>query len=89
VNKLLEMNSMLRVRAFAGLNTGRTFSTEKAGLKTKLYDLHVKLGGKMVPYAGYQLPVLYDGLGVLKEHTHTRAKGCASLFDVSHMGQIQ
>ncbi len=42
----------------------------------------------MVPFAGYHLPVQYEGLGVLKEHVHTRADNCASLFDVSHMGQI-
>lgn len=65
----------------------RCASTE--GLKrTALYDLHLELGGKMVPFAGYALPVQYDGLGVMKEHLHTRSKGCASLFDVSHMGQI-
>lgn len=43
----------------------------------------------MVPFAGYELPVQYEGFGVLKEHNHTRAAGCASLFDVSHMGQIK
>ena len=43
----------------------------------------------MVPFAGYELPVQYDGLGVLKEHLHTRALNSASLFDVSHMGQIK
>ena len=43
----------------------------------------------MVPFAGYELPVQYDGLGVLKEHLHTRAQSSASLFDVSHMGQIK
>lgn len=42
----------------------------------------------MVPFAGYVLPVQYEGHGVLKEHLHTRTEGCASLFDVSHMGQI-
>ena len=63
------------------------FSTEELK-RTALHDLHLELGGKMVPFAGYSLPVQYDGLGVLKEHTHTRQKGCASLFDVSHMGQI-
>ena len=52
---------------------------------TPLYDLHVALGGKMVPFASYQMPVQY-GSGVLKEHLHTRAS--AGLFDVSHMGQI-
>ena len=58
-------------------------------VKTALYDLHLARGGKMVPFAGYELPVQYEGLGVLKEHNHTRAVGCASLFDVSHMGQIK
>lgn len=44
---------------------------------------------RQVPFAGYELPVQYEGLGVLKEHVHTRSKNCASLFDVSHMGQIR
>ena len=52
--------------------------------RTPLYDLHVELGGKMVPFAGYEMPVQYPA-GILKEHLHTRAK--AGLFDVSHMGQ--
>ena len=52
--------------------------------RTPLYDLHVSLGAKMVPFAGYDMPVQYP-LGVLKEHLHTREK--AGLFDVSHMGQ--
>ncbi len=52
--------------------------------RTPLYDLHVALGGKMVPFAGYEMPVQY-AQGVLKEHQHTRTK--AGLFDVSHMGQ--
>jgi aminomethyltransferase len=53
--------------------------------KTPLFDLHVELGGKMVPFAGYQMPVQYP-LGIMKEHIHTREK--AGLFDVSHMGQV-
>jgi len=52
--------------------------------KTPLYDLHVSLGAKMVPFAGYDMPVQYPA-GVLAEHNHTRA--AAGLFDVSHMGQ--
>lgn len=51
---------------------------------TALYDFHVSLGAKMVPFAGYDMPVQYP-LGVMKEHLHTREK--AGLFDVSHMGQ--
>ncbi|WP_102225450.1 glycine cleavage system aminomethyltransferase GcvT [Acidimangrovimonas sediminis] len=53
--------------------------------RTVLYDLHVGLGARMVPFAGYEMPVQYP-LGVLKEHLHTRA--AAGLFDVSHMGQV-
>ena len=57
-----------------------------AGLeRTVLYDLHVDLGAKLVPFAGYDMPVQYP-MGVMKEHLHTRA--AAGLFDVSHMGQI-
>ncbi len=54
-------------------------------LKTPLHALHVSLGGRMVGFAGYELPVQYP-TGILKEHLHTRA--AAGLFDVSHMGQI-
>ena len=55
------------------------------GLKqTPLFDLHQELGARMVPFAGYAMPVQYP-TGILKEHAHTREK--AGLFDVSHMGQ--
>jgi len=53
--------------------------------RTCLYDLHLSLGAKMVPFAGYEMPVQYP-MGVMGEHLHTRAQ--AGLFDVSHMGQI-
>ncbi len=53
--------------------------------RTPLFDLHVERGGKMVPFAGWEMPVQYP-LGVMKEHLHTRA--AAGLFDVSHMGQV-
>lgn len=53
-------------------------------LKTPLYDAHVKLGGRIVPFAGYLLPVQYEG--VIAEHMAVREK--AGLFDVSHMGEI-
>jgi aminomethyltransferase len=52
---------------------------------TPLHALHLARGGKMVPFAGYDMPVQYAA-GVLKEHLHTRV--AAGLFDVSHMGQI-
>ncbi|MFZ2871223.1 MAG: glycine cleavage system aminomethyltransferase GcvT [Zavarzinia sp.] len=51
---------------------------------TPLYDLHLELGGKMVPFAGYAMPVQYPS-GILAEHKATREG--AGLFDVSHMGQ--
>ncbi|KQB52843.1 glycine cleavage system protein T [Pseudomonas endophytica] len=54
-------------------------------LKTPLHALHLELGARMVPFAGYDMPVQYP-LGVMKEHQHTREQ--AGLFDVSHMGQI-
>ena len=58
----------------------------KSSLKrTPLHALHVASGGKMVPFAGYDMPVQY-ATGVLREHLHTRQ--AAGLFDVSHMGQI-
>ncbi|MEM1388873.1 MAG: glycine cleavage system aminomethyltransferase GcvT [Pseudomonadota bacterium] len=53
--------------------------------RTCLYDMHLDLGAKMVPFAGYAMPVQYAA-GVLKEHLHSRSG--AGLFDVSHMGQI-
>ena len=59
-------------------------STEQL-LKTPLHALHLELGARMVPFAGYDMPVQYP-LGVMKEHQHTREH--AGLFDVSHMGQI-
>lgn len=54
--------------------------------RTPLYDMHVKYGGQIVDFAGYELPVQYEGLGVLKEHTAVRTM--AGLFDVSHMGEL-
>ena len=53
---------------------------------TPLHALHQELGGKMVVFAGYELPVQYP-TGIMTEHTHTRTK--AGLFDVSHMGQVR
>jgi aminomethyltransferase len=61
-------------------------SSQQSQLKrTPLHALHVARGGKMVPFAGYDMPVQYAA-GVLREHLHTR--NGAGLFDVSHMGQI-
>ncbi|MEP0456794.1 MAG: glycine cleavage system protein T, partial [Roseibium sp.] len=54
--------------------------------KTPLYDLHVELGARMVPFAGYEMPVQYP-TGIMTEHLQTRES--AGLFDVSHMGQAK
>lgn len=55
-------------------------------LHTPLYELHLTLGARMVPFAGYAMPVQYPA-GLMAEHQHTRK--AASLFDVSHMGQLR
>lgn len=55
-------------------------------IKTAVYDKHVELGGKMVDFAGYWLPIQYPA-GVKTECTETRES--ATLFDVSHMGQVR
>jgi aminomethyltransferase len=54
--------------------------------RTPLYELHKELGARLVPFAGYEMPVQYPG-GILVEHAHTRR--AAGLFDVSHMGQVR
>jgi aminomethyltransferase len=58
--------------------------TDAAPLHTALHALHVELGARMAPFAGYDMPIQYTK-GILSEHLHTRAS--AGLFDVSHMGQ--
>ena len=55
--------------------------------KTPLFDEHIRLGGKMVPFAGFEMPVQYP-LGALKEYQAVR-DGKAGLFDISHMGQVR
>jgi Aminomethyltransferase folate-binding domain len=77
-----------------GWNSHRSFAAAASSenlVKTSLYDYHKELGGDMVPFAGYELPVLYKGTngGVMKEHLWCRTEGKASLFDVSHMGQVR
>jgi len=60
-------------------------SADTALLNTPLNALHIELGARMVPFAGYSMPVQYP-MGLMAEHHHTRAE--AGLFDVSHMGQL-
>ena len=52
---------------------------------TRFHDYHIVAGAKMVPFAGYSMPINYAG-GIMQEHLHTRDS--AGLFDVSHMGQV-
>lgn len=83
-----------RAASHSSSTAKRTFAaaaSDEPLVKTALYDLHKELGGDMVPFAGYELPVLYKGEngGVMKEHLWCRSDGKASLFDVSHMGQVR
>ena len=55
--------------------------------RTALYDEHLKLNGRIVPFAGWELPVQYDNLGPTVEHNTVRA--VAGLFDIDHMGQVE
>ena len=59
--------------------SGATTTLERTGL----YDLHITSGAKMVPFAGYMMPVQYSDLAVSESHRWTREK--SSLFDVGHM----
>jgi hypothetical protein len=61
----------------------RSFASGENLVKTAMYDLHKELGGEMVPFAGYELPVFYKGenAGVLKEHLWCRGDDKAALFD--------
>ena len=61
-------------------------TTSESLLHTPLHALHLELGARMVPFAGYAMPVQYP-TGLVAEHRHTRAS--AGLFDVSHMGQLR
>ncbi len=64
---------------------GKRFSSET--LKhTPLFNIHKEMGGEMVPFAGFAMPVKYDGVGIIESHLHCRTN--ASVFDVSHMGQV-
>jgi glycine cleavage system aminomethyltransferase T len=96
---MMMMNSIAKAsRSSTSAVARRTFAAAAAGsedlVQTALYDLHKELGGEMVPFAGYELPVLFKGDhvengGVMKEHLWCRAAGKAALFDVSHMGQVR
>ncbi|TPX62565.1 aminomethyltransferase [Powellomyces hirtus] len=77
----VSVRKLLSQRAFASAASSQPLQ------RTALYDLHVKNGGKMVEFAGWDMPVQYSGLGVLASHMWTREK--ASLFDVSHMLQTR
>jgi aminomethyltransferase len=84
------------ISLFRSIKSGQTkralvTASSEPLVKTELYDMHVELGGEMVPFAGYELPVLFKGDhgGVMKEHLWCRDDGKAAMFDVSHMGQVR
>lgn len=73
--------SQFQVRSFASPPSVPAVELKK----TPLHDLHVSAGAKMVPFAGYSMPVTYADQGLVDSHNHVRTK--AGLFDVSHMVQ--
>lgn len=84
--------------AIVGSHHHRTLATSTAEeatplQKTALYEFHQTLGGDMVAFAGYSLPIMYKGApessGIMNEHLWCRSPGKASIFDVSHMGQVR
>lgn len=76
-------NRFIKINRIKGL---RFFATQENLSRTSLYKWHLEQGGKIVPFAGYELPVQYKA-GLMKEHIHCREK--SALFDVSHMGQLK
>lgn len=93
MNSLLLRRTLTKSTSLTTSTTTRAFasSNDDSLVQTSLYNLHKELGGDMVPFAGYSLPVLYKSPngGVMKEHLWCRSEGKSSLFDVSHMGQIR
>lgn len=89
------MTGRLALRNVLGCTSRRCFSAslisqqqKKQDIqKTKLYEFHISKGGKMVPFAGWSMPVQYTDLSIIQSHHHTRKN--ASLFDVSHMLQFK
>jgi aminomethyltransferase len=81
-------NGLLRYRQ-ASITSATQPSPEEKLKHTALYETHLKYGGKMVPFAGYALPVMYSGEkgGIKNEHLQVRQS--AGVFDVSHMGQVR
>jgi len=83
-SRSLRPNAPLAVAASQAAKTVRYASSSSEPLsKTQLYDLHVERGAKMVPFAGFDMPLIYADMSHVESHLWTREK--ASLFDVSHM----
>ena len=93
LSTLCKTAASVRSNATTAKAVARSLATDSGNLvPTALNALHKELGGDMVPFAGYELPVLYKGGengGVMNEHLWCRSEGKAALFDVSHMGQIR
>ena len=68
------------------ITSKRLYSSTSNLLKTPLHEAHIELGGKMVPYADFEMPVLYKGQSHIESHNWVRSK--VGLFDVSHMLHI-
>jgi aminomethyltransferase len=84
-NRLTLLRAISKSTKFT--NVIRTASTDSGPVrKTALYDFHAQNKAKFVPFAGWKMPVIYPE-GMKQEHMHCRSQ--ASIFDVSHMGQIK
>lgn len=85
VLRSLKANAPVAAVASRSANQGVRYASSSSEplSKTQLYDLHVEHGAKMVPFAGFDMPLQYADLSHVESHMWTREK--ASLFDVSHM----
>lgn len=79
--------TVLNTSTFLSHRNASSSSDASRLYRTGLYDFHVASGGKMVPFAGYSMPVQYSDLSLVESHKWTREK--ASLFDVGHMYALQ
>lgn len=81
----LNYKKTLPIKNWKFLSSASPAQEQERAKKTSLFDFHVTRGGKIVNFAGYLLPVQYADQGIVQSHLHTRAPGCASIFDVSEI----
>lgn len=82
---MLGKKDLLRVVSLRVVASKTAATTTAPPKRTCLYEFHMANGGKIVDFAGWQMPVQYKNMSIQESHLHTRSK--CSLFDVSHMMQ--